>query len=354
MPPQQNSPQDHKRIILFPSDKNGCGFYRNIIPLNYCMAEYNWDTTFMFQFVFDLNLVRSCSVVRFQRQCTVNQLKCISEYRRCIDATKSNAKIMYELDDLVHGIEPHNTIAYQYYTPTRKRNVVEMMKMSHRVTFSTSFLAEFYKQNFGINQSMVVPNYLPRFMWNPDPSSSKIPSKEERDDNKPVIMWAGSASHVGPGGDLEFLLPMIEATTDEFTWLFVGVVPKSLEGKVKKIEWQHFFNYPRNMQSLKADIAIGPISDNVFNLAKSDLKYLEYGAMNIPGIFSSIGNGNGPYDKTNCLNLVENEPDSWYQAIRELLKDKDKYFKTIKLQQEYLDSRWLEDNIEIYKHAFNY
>jgi len=346
--------QDHKRVIIFPSDKNGCGFYRNIIPLNYCMAEYNWDTTFLFQFVFDLNLVQSSSVIRFQRQCTENQKKCITEYRKCINATKSKAKIMYELDDLVHGIEPHNILAYQYYTPTRRQNVVDIMKMSDRITFSTEFLAQFYRQQFGIQHSVVIPNYLPKFMWNPNPAESKRPTKEERDGDKPVIMWAGSASHVGPGGDLEFLLPMIEATMDEFTWIFVGVCPPKLNGRVKVIPWSHFYNYPAGMQKVKADIAIAPINDSIFNYAKSDLKYLEYSAINIPAILSKIGNGRGPYDQTNSPNLVDNDPDSWYQSIKDLINNDEKYYDTINLQHEFLQNRWLEDNINKYKDAFNF
>lgn len=348
------SDQDHKRVIVFPSDKNGCGFYRNLIPLNYCMSHYNWDTTFLFQFVFDLNLVQSSSVIRFQRQCTENQYKCIREYRQCINATRAPTKIMYELDDLVHGIEPHNVVAYQYYTPTRKRNVVEIMKMSNRVTFSTDFLAKFYREKFGIEHSVVIPNYLPKYMWNPNPDISKRPADKDRIDGKPVILWAGSASHVGPGGDMEFLLPMIDATTDEFDWLFVGVCPPSLKGKVRTTKWNHFYNYPGAMQSLKADLAIAPITDSVFNYAKSDLKYLEYAAMNIPSLLSTIGNGQGPYDKTNSPNLVDNDPDAWYRSILEILDDEDHYNKTIKLQHEYLSGRWLEDNIGIYKNTFNF
>ena len=83
------------------------------------------------------------------------------------------------------------------------------------------------------------------------------------------------------------------------------------------------------MQSVKADIAIAPISDTVFNYGKSDLKYLEYSAMNIPSLLSTIGNGKGPYDKTNSPNLVENDPDDWYNAINELLDDDKKYNETI-------------------------
>jgi hypothetical protein len=335
------------RIINFPSDKNGCGFYRTIIPLGYLTAKCEWDATFMYQFVFDLNLIRSASCVRFQRQCTEMQKRCILEYSRCIERTKSPAKIAYELDDLVHGIEPHNVLAYQFYTPVRRQNVVDIMKMSHIVTFSTQFLKDFYNDHFGITHSTVLPNFLPKFLWQPT-FADKRPNKK-----KPVIMWAGSASHVGPGGDLEFLLPMIEATSDEFEWLFVGVVPPKLKNKVSHISWANFYEYPSMMQSIKADVAIAPISDTVFNYAKSDLKYLEYSAMNIPSLLSSIGNGLGPYNKTNG-NLVTNDVDAWYQAIKELSTDEGKKMDTLKRQQEYLAGRWLEnpENINLYKSIY--
>jgi len=337
----------HIKIINFPSDKNGCGFYRTIIPLQYLSAKLDWDTTFMYQFVFDLNLIRTSTCVRFQRQCTEMQTRIVLDYRRMITQTGSSAKLVYELDDLVHGIEPHNVLAYQFYTPVRRQNVVEIMKMSNTVTFSTKFLKDFYAQHFNIQHSAVIPNLLPKFLWNPD-FSDKRPKK-----SKPVVMWAGSASHIGPGGDLEFLLPMIEATRDEFEWLFVGVVPPRLKGKVLHIPWENFYEYPKLMQSIKADIAIAPISDSIFNYAKSDLKYLEYAAINIPSLLSTIGKGMGPYDQTNG-NLVNNDPDSWYQAIKELACDEVKQKETLIRQQQYLSNRWLEDpsNIELYKKVY--
>lgn len=338
-----------KRIINFPSDKNGCGFYRSMIPLGFMSARLDWDSTFMYQFVFDLNLIRTANWVRFQRQCTDNQKRCILEYRRCIDKTKSPARIIYELDDLVHAIEPHNILAYQFYTPTRRQNVVDIMKMSHRVTFSTQFLKEFYSQNFGINNSVVVPNYLPKFMWNPDFTKSKRPGNK-----KPTIVWGGSASHIGPKGDLESLLPMIEATTDEFDWIFVGCIPEKLKGKVKFINWVNFYEYPTLMQNIKADLAIAPITDGIFNYAKSDLKYLEYSAMNVPSLLSSIGGGKGPYDFTNGNLVKTNDPDDWYQSIKELLGNENKLADTLKRQQDFVNTRWLEnpENVEVYNRAY--
>lgn len=343
-----------KNILCFPSDKNGCGFYRTMVPMEYMSAKHSWNVSFLYQFAFDLNLIRGSHFIRFQRQCTENQKVCLQEYRRCIDGTRSQSKLVYELDDIVHGIEPQNVAAYQFYTKSRRDNVLSIMRMSNIVTFSTKFLKHFYEREFGINNSHVIPNFLPKFLWNPDFTVDKRPNKK-----KPVILWAGSASHVGPGGDMEFLLPMIEATLDEFEWLFVGCLPPKLEkykknGKITFLNWKSFWDYPSMMQSIKADIALSPIKDGLFNYAKSDLKYLEYSAMNIPSICSTIGNGIGPYDQTNCPNLVENDPDSWYGKIKELINDQDKYFETINLQHDYVNKRWLEndENVAIYNDVY--
>ena len=351
-----------KRIINFPSDRNGCGYYRTIIPLGYLSAKLEWDVTFMYQFAFDLNLIRSSNWIRFQRQCTENQLVVAREYKKAITQTQSPAKMMYELDDLVHGIEPHNILAYQFYTPVRRQNVVEIMKLSDIVTFSTKFLKDYYEQNFGISQSRLIPNLLPKYLWNPT-FEDKRPKK-----NKPVVLYTGSASHFGPGGDMEPYISMIEATMDEFEWLFVGVIPPKFstpqnqfelaapyKDKIKFLQWVNFWEYPQLLQSVRADVAIAPIADTVFNLAKSDLKYKEYSAMNIPAICTSIGKGRGPYDLAKCKNLVpSNDPDAMYQAIKDLYSNESKRAETLATQQAYVNNWWLEDpkNIELYNTVY--
>ena len=337
-----------KNIITFPSDKNACGHYRNMIPMTYLSAKEKWNVTFLYQFVYDLNLIKKTKAIMFQRQCTENQFDCILEYKNCIlKIPEVNTKIVYELDDLVHAIEMYNSLAYQFYTPTKKNNVVNIMKMADRVTFSTNYLKNFYQQQFGINHSVVVPNYLPKFLWNPDFTKDKRTHSK-----KPTIIWAGSASHIGKGGDLEFLFPMIKATLDEFHWKFIGVVPEDLKGKVELVPWSDFMTYAHNMQNIKADIALAPIKDSVFNRGKSDLKYLEYAAMNIPCICSNLKSG--PYDGTNCQNLIENCPDSWYNCIKELLDNPNKYQSTLKAQQDYVSKRWLEDNWQIYDRVYSF
>jgi O-antigen biosynthesis protein len=70
-------------------------------------------------------------------------------------------------------------------------------------------------------------------------------------------------------------------------------------------------------------VALAPLRDTPFNRAKSDLKWLEYSALELPGVFSNIT----PYatsveDGVTGL-LVDDDPDRWAAAIGRLLDDPD-------------------------------
>ncbi len=336
-------------IILYPSDKNGCGFYRTLIPFRYLASKYkNVQISEFFAYNFDLNYLRNTDWLRFQRQVTSAQTKIIKNLKFQIQKNNFKTKIAYELDDLVHGIEINNILAYQFYTKSRKDNLIEIFKMSDVVTFSTNYLKQFYEEKFGINNSVVIPNFLPRFMWWPCGHRNKYNKS-----SKLRILWAGSASHIGKGGDLEFLIPLVKKTLNEFEWVFVGVVPHELKGKVEFHEWKDMHEYPEMLDSIDADISISPIKDVEFNYAKSDLKILEYSAIGLPIVASTIGNKQGPYDNIKGLLTVSNKIDEWYQAIKILEKNIDKRVEYLEYGKEHLSKRWLEDNLNSYKEVYN-
>lgn len=338
----QQRPADPKSVLLFPSDRNGCGFYRTIVPFNHMISKYGYDAPTLFSFVFDLNFITKSKWLRFQRQVTKDQKKVIVEYRKVIKQVNAQTKMAFELDDLVHAIEPSNIIAYQFYTESRKQNLIEVMKMSDVVTFSTEFLKEFYDQNFGIKHSVVVPNYLPKFLW-----GDKGKRDKRNKGKKPRILWAGSSSHIGKNGDLEFIVPLIRKTKNEFEWVFLGVIPPELQGQFEFHDWADFYAYPNAIDSIDADLGICPVTDNTFNYAKSDLKLLEYTALGLPGIFSSIGQGTGPYDLVDGICAVENKVDDWYNAIKKTITDETYRKSIMTAATKELDDRWLEDDKNI-------
>jgi glycosyltransferase involved in cell wall biosynthesis len=83
--------------------------------------------------------------------------------------------------------------------------------------------------------------------------------------------------------------------------------------------------YPRFVawmrQHLRWDVAIAPLEDDAFTRCKSDLKYLDYAALGIPGIFSDVR----PYRETvrhrETGLLAANEPKAWAEALEEIVSD---------------------------------
>jgi hypothetical protein len=337
--------QPSKNIINYPSDKNGCGYYRTFIPYNYLSCKYNYNVTNLMEFVFDLNLISRAQGVRFQRQVTEAQKKIVFEYKKVITRVQSKTKLYYEIDDTVHEIMPSNILAYQFYTETKKNNMIQIMRVVDKVTFSTQFLKDYYKEKFGIENSYVVPNFLPKFLW-----GDKGKRNKRNKGSKPRILWAGSASHVGKGGDIEFLIPLIRKTKNEFDWVFFGVIPPELTGNYEFHNWADFYSYPAALDAIDADVAIAPVADNIFNYGKSDLKMLEYTALGFPGVYSSIGEGLGPYDLVKGLTCVKNVEDDWYQAIKGLVSNQGTWDNALNAGKAELANRWLEDekNIKIY------
>jgi hypothetical protein len=164
-----------------------------------------------------------------------------------------------------------------------------------------------------------------------------------------VSFWAGSSSHVGKGGDLEFLVPLIKKTANEFEWVFFGTKPPGLVDLVEFHEWKDFYEYAQAMDNIDADIALAPIADTEFNYAKSDLKLLEMSALGLPTICSAVGNKQGPYDLVPGACTVRNNVDDWYAAIK-AMEDPATRMTYLEAGQAELNRRWLEDpkNTQIY------
>jgi glycosyltransferase involved in cell wall biosynthesis len=347
------SKPEPKSIILYPSDKNGCGFYRTFLPFRYLSVKYSeYHLSELYAYNFDLNYVRRAAYIRFQRQVTETQKKLMMQYKFQINKCGSKCKLAYELDDLVHGIAPNNILAYQFYSPIRRNNLIEIFKMMDVVTFSTKYLKDFYASNYQIDNSVVIPNYLPKYLWGQCGKRDKA-NKDTR--GRPRVLWAGSASHLGKGGDLEFLIPLIKKTLNDIQWVFFGVQPPELQGMVEFHDWANVYDYAQKLDSINADIALAPIYDNQFNLAKSDLKILEYSALGLPTIASTIGDKKGPYDLINGLKTIPNNPDDWYSCIMELYKNQDEREKLKNAGQVELNKRWLEDenNIGLYRKIYS-
>ena len=74
-------------------------------------------------------------------------------------------------------------------------------------------------------------------------------------------------------------------------------------------------------QSRAWDIAVAPLQDTPFNHHKSDLKYLEYSALGLPGIFSDVTPYSDSVRHDDTGLLCANTTEAWCAAIVRLAQD---------------------------------
>lgn len=192
------------------------------------------------------------------------------------------AELVADVDDWFEAIPRGNLSSQGWYT-RKKQEYRALLQNADRVTCSTPFLAE----KFG---GIVCPNFIVPEEW-------EWPIRPtRRAEECLIVVPAGS----GRAGDY---LPMESAfrTVLEMPHvkiLFIGWQPDwSYEypvGKVVTSMWWELADYPRFMRWAAPDILVSPMEHHDFNLAKSNLKWLEAGACGT----CFVGEKWGEYERT--------------------------------------------------------
>ena len=149
------------------------------------------------------------------------------------------------------------------------------------------------------------------------------------ENNSVSAVFIGSKTH---GEDLNILKEPINELLSEckgnFRFYVIGgeeitssekwYTPISIPNGSKS--YPNFVNWLRKIKD-KFDFGVAPLCENNLNKSKSYLKYIEYSALGLPGIYSKFG----PYpeivkDGTNGL-LCENSASDWYNKIRQMITD---------------------------------
>lgn len=332
--------KDFISFFTYLCDTSGVGHIRTILPsLTLNSLSYHNKKIFSFYgnlFNRDQNWYREKLFIKYQRSADYNQLMMIKHVKENIQPLTS-FKTIYDIDDHLFAIEKTN-YAYKYYA-VNKPYIEEILKIVDGITVSTPFLKKImgeYNKNVEI-----VPNYLLKCFWD-------FP-KKEIEHTKPRILYAGSFNHFAndntdekTGGDFSLdLIDFIKKSCNEIEWVFVGGHPKELLDEInnKKIEyynWLNILQYPKFLYNLNCNLAIAPLEINDFNRAKSDLKVLEYTALNLPSIFTKID----PYIKSSCN--VNN--DEFVDTIQKIIGNTDLQKEILDNNKKILEKRFFEDN----------
>lgn len=190
-------------------------------------------------------------------------------------------KIIVDVDDFHFGIHEENIAASKTHPNLNTENnrmFFEMgIRQANTVTVSTQFLANFYERR--CRDVRIVRNAVDveRFTIQPQPET-------------PIFGWVGGT--MWRSGDIELLSQWLPSFVEDFDVQVhhSGHIPNdsrhfAVRAGLKKVSTVLMCpvpNYPKLMNHFH--VGLVPLTRNLFNEAKSNLKGLEYAAAGIPFI----------------------------------------------------------------------
>jgi glycosyltransferase involved in cell wall biosynthesis len=118
---------------------------------------------------------------------------------------------------------------------------------------------------------------------------------------------------------------------------FQGLPLRVIEPNPLDMAYPNFI--PWMMKNLSWDVGIAPLENTIFNRCKSDIKFLDYSALGISGIYSRVPTYEGTVRHLETGYLVENTASAWTEALDELLSNNDLRTQLALNAQEYVFSK---------------
>jgi glycosyltransferase involved in cell wall biosynthesis len=235
---------------------------------------------------------------------------------------RKGVPVVYELDDNL--LDLHRDAPWQLYPGDALRGVVAFLaRHADGMIVSTPAIAERVAHlRSGV---LVVPNALDERLFGPGPASPPQSSAV-------TVGYMGTLTHEA---DLRMVLAPLRALLARHAGrvrlelvgggagrrmasLFEGLPFRSLDPGAED-RYPRFVPWMRG--HLRWDFAIAPLEDDAFTRGKSDLKYLDYAALGIPGVFSDVRPYRDSVRHRETGLLAKNEPGAWADALEEMVTD---------------------------------
>ena len=117
---------------------------------------------------------------------------------------------------------------------------------------------------------------------------------------------------------------------------FQGLPVRLLQIEPKDVAYLNFV--PWMKKNLLWDIGIAPLENTRFTRGKSDIKFLDYSALGIPGIYSRVPCYEPTVKHLENGALVDNTPAAWTEALEMLLEDHKLRMQLASAAQDYVFS----------------
>ena len=223
---------------------------------------------------------------------------------------------IYILDDDLLNIPEGIASAKHYWQPSVRRNIREIMGMSHAILSPSPLLLEKYAVDGLVG------------LLTREPTVAPVPYVPHDPDAPVKIGFAGSVDRAADVRDLlgEALMTLKRAYGERIQIEFFGFkspLPEALCATARPY-CSSYDDYRASLNEAAWDIGLAPMPDTPFHACKHYNKFVEYAAAGIVGVFSDVE----PYAQLKRdIGLgvfCENRTEAWVAAIRELIDDREK------------------------------
>lgn len=225
---------------------------------------------------------------------------------------KANKDVLFFFDDDILNFPMEYYLNHEPFYKKNEQLIIEILKRASGLVVSTEKLkATYQKYNDTIH---VTPPCLNIGLIEQN--------KTEKEPGKFTIGYAGSFGHVIDFRFMEkALLDFYRKHASHICIEFMGCIPEAFgniinHDSIKLIHWQpDYERYLKNILRASWDIALCPVMDSAYTSHKTNIKFLEYSASNIPGIFSDISiYAKDIVDSFNGF-LARNDYESWLEKM---------------------------------------
>jgi processive 1,2-diacylglycerol beta-glucosyltransferase len=254
-------------------------------------------------------------------------------------AHKEGKPVVFELDDLLFYLPESHPDRQNSEGGDSLLPMFQALMEADLVCVPTTKLRDFgVKYN---NNVAVLPNYFDDSLWH-----FKPPALKTSENDTLIIGYMGGNSHKP---DLEYITPVLQDIIKQYPQKiclhFFGAKPPDELTYLTQVKWipANFYSYKEFsafFQDQMVDIFIAPLIDNPFNKHKSPIKFFEYSALGVPGVFSNLETYSGVI--THGHNgLLASSLNEWTDCLLQLIEDENLRFFIATNAQETIRSNWL-------------
>jgi glycosyltransferase involved in cell wall biosynthesis len=242
----------------------------------------------------------------------------------------SGKPVIYEVDDLLFDVSPDNP--HFDFSQARKQCVVDTLRRADAVVVSTKSLAE--RMRHYSDEVHLLPDLVEPELFHGEVSPAK------------GMVTMGVTGDGTQDADFALVAEALEKVFAKYgekvRLIFMGTLPSRWAG-IAGVEFYPFEpdyeTYAARLGAAGIDIALAPLQDHSFNKVKSNIRWLEYSACGIPGIYSDTK----PYEMVKHGEtglLVANSTQGWFEAICYLIDHPEKRRSVAVAAQEEVLRDW--------------